>query len=380
MQRQEIKIRLRRMVDDSYPIIIGKGVLAELAIRLKRNPLADRYALISDSVVARLYGGNLKRRLQDQGLKVDLFSFRAGERNKNQKVWQGLTERMLRLGLGRDSGVIALGGGVAGDLAGFVAATYLRGIPLIQVPTSLLAMVDASIGGKVAIDLPAGKNLLGAFWQPKAVYVDLACLRTLPGKHLLNGTAEVVKSGLIADPALFRLMESRGEKLLKRDGKILLETIQRSLRVKAGIVEQDERETLGLRKILNYGHTLGHALEALSGFQLLHGFAVALGMRCAGRISVEMGFLKKSDAQRQNRLLSRLGFPAQIPDRLAKKLKTRTGRKEFFGYLSKDKKVKAGRMEMVLLEGIGKVKEQKGSWTVPVEEELIALALEEIMR
>ncbi len=380
MKSEEIRVKLRRMVDSSYPIIIGEKIFPDLARMLQESKLADRYALITDSAVAGLYGKELSSALRSRGLRVDLLEFPAGERNKNQRVWLSLARRMLKLGLGRDCAVIALGGGVAGDLAGLVAATYLRGVPLVQVPTSLLAMVDASIGGKVAVDLPAGKNLLGAFWQPKSVYVDLNCLRTLPQKHLSNGMAEAVKSGLIADAVLFRLIELKGEECLGRDLKTLRQVIRRSLKVKAGAVELDERETSGLRKILNYGHTFGHGLEALSGYRLLHGGAIALGMRAAGKISTELGYLSEADAARQDQILARLGFPARAPGFLRKILNRKSGLEEFFGYLSRDKKVKSGRVEMVLLEGIGRVKRVNGGWTVPVTEELLAAGLRELLR
>jgi len=376
---ERIIVRLKSYQDDSYPLIIGERVFPRIAEELTRNPLGDSYAIIADSNVARLYGENFKRMMRDKNLRAFLLSFPAGEKSKTVKVWQSLIEKMLKSGLGRDSCVIALGGGVTGDLAGFVSASYLRGIPFIQVPTSLLAMLDASIGGKVGIDLPSGKNLIGAFFQPKAVYIDLTFLETLPKIHLLNGMAEAVKSGLIADRALFAMIEKKGNECLKLNLEILRKVIKRALLVKAGVVEQDEMETLGLRKILNYGHTIGHSLEALSGYQLLHGFAVSLGMRASARISVEMGFLKEIDAQRQNKVLDSLGFPGKIPGRLCKIIKTSSGKTRFFDYLTQDKKVRSGQLEMVLLSEIGRVKRFDNSWTVPVSKQMIELGLKEIL-
>lgn len=371
-------MNLRRMVDDSYPIIAGDNLWGTIAGELAKRPLGKRYAVITDSVVMGLYGEKLLAALCDRGLDACAFYFPAGEASKNPKVWLSLANEMLRLGFVRDSLIISLGGGVVGDVAGFLASTYMRGIPWVQVPTTLLAMADASIGGKVGIDLPLGKNLLGAFCQPKAVYAGLDCLKTLPKTHLLNGMAEVVKAGLIRDPKLFALLEKKGKAILKLDGDALATAITRSLKVKAGVVEKDELETLGLRKILNYGHTIGHGLESLSGYQLLHGFAVAFGMRAAGRIAVESGFLKKADADRQDSLLSGLGFPSRLPAYLLKKIKSKPGRARFFNYLYKDKKSNSGQVEMVLLSGIGRVKSAGDKWTFPVGEDLISLGLEAI--
>ena len=375
---EQLKVRLRRERDGSYPIVIGSGIFPALARELKRQPLGSGYAIISDATVARLHGPRLLSALRAHKLKARLLTFPAGEKSKNPKVWLALIGRMLEAGLGRDAAVIALGGGVTGDLAGFAAASYLRGVPFIQVPTSLLAMVDASIGGKVGLDLAQGKNLVGAFWQPKAVYVDLDCLKTLPPLHLQNGLAEVVKSAMIADAELYELLDNHTDIVEAPDPRILLQMIKRSLRVKATVVEKDELETLGLRKILNYGHTIGHALEALSNYRLLHGFAIALGMQAAARIAMDMGFLHMGDYDRQNLLLCTLGFPLQMPARLSARLKTREGKAQFFAYLFKDKKVKAGRVEMVLLRGIGRVKKFEDNWTVPVSAEMIEAGLQQI--
>jgi len=375
----KIKLNLQGKVDDSYQVMIGRNLWAAIAKDLAENPPGKKCVVITDSMVIDLYGEKILSALCDAGIDACALYFSAGEASKNPKTWLGLAHEMLRLGYGRDSFIIALGGGVVGDVAGFLASTYMRGIPWVQVPTTLLAMADASVGGKVGIDLPLGKNLLGAFHQPKAVYADIDCLKTLPRAHLLNGMAEVVKSSLIKDAALFFLLEKKGKEIVKLKGDAIAKTLARSVKVKATVVEKDAHETLGLRKILNYGHTMGHGLETLSNYRLLHGFAIAFGMRAAGRIAVEAGFLKKSDLDRQNRLLKKLGFPSRLPARLAVLLKSKSGRSKFFIILARDKKAKSGRVEMVLLSGIGRVKHSGKEWTVPVGEKFIALGLEEIM-
>jgi len=377
---EKLEIRLKKERDDSYPVLIGQGLFSELGQWLKKNSLAKKYVIISDSRVSALFGEELLSELNESGIDADMLIFPEGEKSKNPKVWQSLIENMLKLNIGRDGGVIALGGGVVGDLAGFVSASYLRGIPWIQVPTTLLAMVDASIGGKVGIDLKAGKNLVGAFWQPKAVFIDLGTLRTLSKKQLLNGMAEVVKAGLIRDKALFLLLEREGEKIFAQGNKALKEAIIRSIRVKAEVVERDEREVLGERKILNYGHTIGHSLEALTGYELLHGIAVSLGMRVAGRVALELGILAKEDYIRQNKLLDDFGFPPIISAELGKKLKTKIGREKFFEFLYKDKKIRGGKLEMVLLSEIGKVASSAEDWTISVSRQVIEEGLREILR
>ena len=375
MKRARIKLGEGR----SYPLILGAGLFPRLAEELKKNFPAHNYVIISDCPVMKLYGGELFSLLRKNRLGVHLFDFPAGEENKNRKIWEQLIIRMLRAGIGRDSLVIALGGGVVSDLAGFVSAVYMRGIPWVAVPTTLLGMVDASIGGKVGIDLAYGKNLVGAFWQASAVYMDLEVLRTLPRLQFKNGLAEVVKAGLIKDKELFALLERNWKRVLRLSLSELEEIIWRAVRVKVRVVEKDEREESGERKILNYAHTIGHGLEALSGYKLLHGIAVSLGMRVEARISNLLGYFPEAELKRQNQLLFQLGFPSRVSGLLAKKLKTRSGKEQFMNYLYKDKKVRAGKIEMVLLREIGRVKRSQGSWTVPVEERVIEQALEEIL-
>jgi 3-dehydroquinate synthase len=373
-----LTIKLRQSVDRSYPIFLGQGIFGRLVRDLKEKPLGRKYAVISDRRVMGLYGEKLLAELCMKGIDACAFYFAEGEASKRAAVWLGVSQEMVEQGFERGDCVIALGGGVVGDLAGFVAATFMRGIPWLQVPTSLLAMADASIGGKVAIDLASGKNLLGAFWQPGAVYIDLDLLKTLPSAHRLNGMAEMVKSGLVRDPELFALLERNGREMLAGNTSRLQQAMMRSLWVKARVVEKDEREISGERKILNYGHTIGHGLEAVSGYRLLHGFAVALGMRAAARIAREMGILSERDRSRQNKLLDRLGFPQTLPRKMSRKILSGSGQTRLLKLILKDKKARAGSVEMVLLCGIGRVQKHRGQWTVPVDEQMLRLGLEEI--
>ncbi|MDX1429710.1 MAG: 3-dehydroquinate synthase, partial [Rhodothermales bacterium] len=253
----------------SYEVLVRIGSLEDAPELIEQVSPAYRYALITDSQVGELYGKKLLKSLHDRGLKTELFTFAAGEWNKTREVWAKVTDYLVAANMGRDTTVIALGGGVVGDLAGFVAATYMRGVPVVQIPTTLLAMVDSSVGGKTGIDTRAGKNLVGAFHQPGLVIVDPGVLKTLPMHQLSAGMAEVAKHGLICDAEYFELVEARIEGLLARDLDLLSTVIRRSIEIKAEVVSRDEKES-GYRRILNFGHTVAHALEAVTGYELLH--------------------------------------------------------------------------------------------------------------
>ena len=257
-----IRVALAEPRDASYDILIGRGLLADLPASAKAACPASRYAVITDSHVAKLYGETLVARFRDATRQVQLFEFPAGEWNKTRETWATLSDRMLAAQFGRDSAVIALGGGVVGDLAGFVAATYLRGIPCIQVPTTLLAMIDSSIGGKTGVDVPAGKNLLGAFHQPRLVVADLDVLGSLPPPQLAAGMAEAVKHGVIADRRYFDALEHEHGAVTARDAGALERVVRRSVEIKAEVVAADEREA-GRRAILNFGHTVAHAPQPM---------------------------------------------------------------------------------------------------------------------
>jgi 3-dehydroquinate synthase len=289
-----------------------------------------------------------------------VFTFPAGEASKTRATWADLTDRILAAGLGRDSGIVALGGGVTGDLAGFVAATYMRGIPVLQVPTSLLAMVDASIGGKTGVDVPAGKNLVGAFHQPAAVLIDPAALSTLPAREWRQGLAEVVKHALIADRSHFEQLERDREELAARTVATVEPLIRRSVTIKAEVVGADETES-GRRAVLNAGHTMAHALEQASGFALRHGEAVAIGLVTEAALGEAIGITSPGTRDRLAALLGGLGLPVDVPAVADRNL--------MLGAMAADKKNRDGAIRFALPSAIGSMHGSDDSgWTVPVPE------------
>jgi len=332
--------------DRSYPIFIEDGIMAAVGADLARRKIAKRYAVIADDNVASLYGSTLMRSLNDAGIAAELLTFPQGEASKNLNVFAGLASRLAQLGIDRKDGLIALGGGVTGDLTGFLAASYLRGIPFVQVPTTLLSQVDSSVGGKTGVDIPEGKNLVGAFYQPKAVYIDTAVLTTLPLVELTGGLAEVIKYGVIRDFDFFVFLERHVDKILCLDPVSIQEMIFTCCRIKAEVVAEDERES-DLRRILNFGHTIGHAVEAASDFSIIHGLAVAIGMVSALRLAVATELCKKTDAGRVAALINAYGLPTEIPADL--------DRERIKKYLLTDKKTVAGSVFYVLPTTIGSV-------------------------
>lgn len=338
----EIKVKLKNILDNSYSIYIGENLGQKIANFLIKNKFGQKYAIITDSKVLKLYGLSLSRFFKKNKLECEIFSFKEGEKSKNLKTLEYLTEQLLAKKFDRKDAIIALGGGVVGDIAGFLAAIYLRGIPYIQIPTTLMAMVDSSVGGKTAIDLDSGKNLLGSFHQPKAVFIDTKYLKSLPKSQISNGLAEIIKYGVIKDRALFSFIEQNLHKIFDLEQETLNTIIERSVKIKAAIVEKDEKEA-GLRMILNYGHTYGHALEKLSNYQLLHGHGISIGMVLANKMAVENKFLKKSEATRIQNLLK----AASLPISTMKKVK--------FEDLTNDKKRAGNHINFILPLKIGKV-------------------------
>ncbi len=336
--------RIKVKTKQPYEILIEGGLLTEVPQDLKKLSLGHRYAIISDSNVAELLGEDLKRLLGEKGLSSELFVFPAGEVSKNMDTVVSLARQMVRAGFDRKSALIALGGGVTGDIAGFLASIYLRGIPYVQIPTSLLAQVDSSVGGKTGVDLPEGKNLLGTFYQPSRVYIDYGVLTTLPLEHLKNGLAEVVKYGCIASPELFTFLEENSSRLLLYDAESLEHIIFESCRIKADIVSRDELEG-GLRRVLNFGHTIGHAIEAATGYEMLHGFCVGIGMVAAAKISEELEIARESLSPRLERLLKAFDLPTTLPQGIKVP--------EIMQFLRTDKKVWKGRLTFVLLKRFG---------------------------
>lgn len=358
-----IHVAIRESRDASYDVVVGQGVIDGLPALLAARCAASRYAVIADHRVAELHGARLLAILTAAGVDSRLFTFPAGEWNKTREQWIDLTDQMLAAKFGRDSAVIAFGGGVAGDLAGFVAATYHRGIPCAQLPTSLLAMIDSSVGGKTGVDVPAGKNLVGAFQQPRVVVADVAWLATLPRTQLSAGMAEAIKHGAILDAAYFASLADAAP-CLARDLGRLEDVVRRSVEIKASVVSSDERET-GRRQILNFGHTIGHALETLSGFDLLHGEAVAVGMAVEARLAEETGIATRGTADAIIDLLKRYRLPCTIPEGISAERLVESMRA--------DKKVRAGRIRFALPQKIGGMAQSgDGAWTVEVESEVLA--------
>lgn len=329
-----------------YPIHIEPAALDDVASFCTRYAPAHRYAVISDSQVTRLYGEAVLGRLRDSGLGAELVSFPAGERNKTREQWASLGDRLLRAGFGRDSAFIALGGGVTGDLAGFVAATYMRGVPVVQVPTSLLAMLDSSVGGKTGLNTEAGKNLIGAFHHPAAVLIDPAVLETLPRPERSAGLAEAVKTAAILDEGLCGWIEDNAAALADGESEPSAQLIERVVRHKAGVVSEDPSER-GRREMLNFGHTVGHALEALGGYDRLHGEAVAAGMRVEARWGEALGLTAAGSARRLAATLEacELGGSWEADRRSS----------EIRAAMLGDKKTRRGRLRCVFLARIGRV-------------------------
>ena len=332
----------------SYQIRIGARVFDGLGKDCAKLNLGSRCAIISDRHVAPLYARRAQRNLIAAGFECVPIVVPAGENAKSLKTVQVCYDQLAAARLERKSFIVALGGGVVGDLAGFVAATYLRGIPFVQVPTTLLAQVDSSVGGKVGVNLRAGKNLVGSFHQPRMVLCDLETFSTLPAREYRSGLAEVIKYGIIYDAQLFARLERELPKLLKRESNTLAAVIARCCEIKAEVVRQDETER-GLRAILNFGHTIGHALEAISQYgKYLHGEAISLGQVAAARLSAKLAGLAERDVQRICVLLARAGLPVHLRLRAAQRTK-------LLAAMKLDKKVSGGEIKFVLAKRIGKV-------------------------
>src|SRR5262245_7304726 len=299
----------------SYDIEIGSGNLSDAARLCALDPDDAHAVIITDEHVDALYTDPVAAALEEQGAEVGVLVVEAGEPSKSSDVAAELWERMLDEGSDRKTVVVALGGGVVGDLAGFIAATFARGLRLIQIPTTLLAQVDSSVGGKVGINLPGAKNMVGAFWQPRGVLIDVAVLASLPDREYRAGLAEVVKYGVIQDADFFAYLESNIESINARDPGVLTHIVDRCCRLKADVVEKDEREETGLRAILNYGHTFCHAFEAAAEYEtLLHGEGVAIGMMYAARLAQRLGRVDAAFVTRQQKLLESLGLPLAVPN------------------------------------------------------------------
>jgi len=350
-----------------YPVVVGSGALSRLPELVSPRLRAHRWAVISDATVAALYGDAVLGSLEAAGQEARLFTFPPGERQKTRSTWAELTDALVEAGFGRDSAVVALGGGVTGDLAGFVAATFLRGVPVIQVPTSLVAMVDASVGGKTGVDVPAGKNLVGAFHPPRLVLADPETASTLPRRERAQGLVEALKHGAILDERYFDDIEASLPRLLEGEIEATERTVFRSVELKAAVVGEDEREA-GYRQILNFGHTIGHALEAASSYELPHGSAVAMGMILEARLGERLGVTEAATSGRLRRATEALGLPAVLDRSTDPTLVSR--------FLGADKKRLEGRVRFVLLRRLGSV-DAEGGWSRSIPQEEVRAVLEE---
>lgn len=368
-----VHVELKKSVDDSYDIEIEKGLFRRIASDLRMKRFAESFVVMTDSKVGRLYAGDLVTSLKREKLFLGKIVVPAGEESKSMTQMQESLEKMIELGAHRKTGVIALGGGVIGDLAGFVAASYMRGVPYVQIPTTLLAMVDSSVGGKVAVDLPSGKNMVGAFWQPKKVYIDPEVLGSLPMKQWKAGLGEAVKYGAIRDRSFWELFEQQvnvlnkePKKFLPSDWRVVEEIIRRSVQIKAEVVMKDEKEE-NLRQILNYGHTFGHVIELMSDYKVLHGEAVATGMRMAAAVAAKLRFMPQAELDKQNALLDQLGLG---------KSKTRGLIKDFVDHMKKDKKAD-GSLKLVLVDRLGRCRQELGKYALAVDEKVVKEVLKE---
>ena len=330
----------------SYDIYIGDSIQKELAEFLECPSFSKNALLVTDTNVGPLYGEKARSLLEGADLCVHMASIPAGESSKSLEVADTLYTKAIEAGLDRKSPVIALGGGVVGDLAGFIAATYMRGVPFLQMPTSLLAQVDSSVGGKVAVNHRLGKNLIGAFYQPNGVFMDMTCLDTLPDRELYTGLGEIVKYGVIADAAFFSYLEEHAERILQKAPEEMVQLVARSCEIKAEVVSQDEKEA-GLRRILNFGHTIAHAIEKETGYKRYnHGEAVAIGMLGAADISCQLGLVQPETVERLRSLIIRLKLPTRAAGCRVEAM---------YQDIFHDKKTIGGKVHWVLMEGIGRV-------------------------
>jgi 3-dehydroquinate synthase len=358
-----VPVRLIRSADERHEICIGRGLGPRISVDLRRRRVGHSYIIITDSHLVRGHGASLLAAFRRRGLVAHLHAFPAGEASKTRRVRDRIEDAIIALGAGRDTALVALGGGVVGDLVGFVAATYHRGIPYIQIPTTLTAMVDSAIGGKTGINHPAGKNFLGAFHHPSGVYADLDYLETLPSREFRSGMAEVVKCGVVADRALFQTLETQSP---RQDPDLMSRIIEVCCRIKVKVVVADPRET-NRRKILNFGHTVGHALETLSRYRMAHGEAVSIGMVAEAAIASRAGLLSEQAGARIERLLRSIGLPTTLPVRVRPE--------DILQVAHRDKKTRQGRVTYALPARIGAMANIAGDYGIAVEDSLAAEVL-----
>ena len=346
MPDSQLNVRVD-LAERGYDIAIGSGTLTAAGDFVTSCCQTSHVVVITDRNVESLYAAPVIESLVNAGLRVDQVVLEPGEATKSVLQADELWRALLEFGTDRKSVVAAVGGGVVGDLAGFIAATYVRGISFVQLPTTLLAQVDSSVGGKVGVNLPGAKNMVGAFWQPHGVLIDIDALLTLPDRDYRSGLGEVVKYGVILDEAFFEFLESNVDAINARQTDVLGKIVARCCQLKADVVQADEREETGIRAVLNYGHTYCHALEAVTGYgTFLHGEAVAIGMLCASRLAESLGRIDHEATRRQHDLLLTLGLPVAVPD---------LDRKMLLDAMQHDKKTVGGQLRFVLPTRIGHV-------------------------
>jgi 3-dehydroquinate synthase len=342
MRLRSISVRLG---ERGYRVLVGEGILPLAGRAVAASAESRRAVVITVGKVRRLYGGALEDGLAAGGIECSTVEVPDREGAKTIKAYSKVMEELLAIGAGRDTVILALGGGCVGDLAGFVASTYMRGVELVQVPTTLLAQVDSGIGGKTALNLPDAKNVIGTFYQPRLVLSEIGVLKTLPEREVRCGVAELIKYGAIMDARLLALLENERDAIMSMEGPEVMEAVTWAASLKAKTVSQDERESAGLRTILNFGHTIGHAVEAAMGFEdYSHGEAVAVGMVGEARLAVSLGVCPEGDAVRLERMISSYGLPTR-----AKGIKP----VEVLALMGHDKKVSAGRWRFALPRGLG---------------------------
>lgn len=355
---KEIKVNLGK---NSYNIFIGTGLLGQSGEQIKRLGYSGKTVIITDPTVNRLYGKVLKESLLNSGFQIALFEVPEGEEQKSLDTAGRLYHELSNFHAERLTPVLAMGGGVIGDLTGFVAATYLRGVPLIHIPTTLLAQVDSSIGGKVAVNHEQLKNKIGAFYQPRLVVSDTSTLKSLPQTEISDGLAEIIKYAVIRDRELFNIIEKNTDRIKSLDIKLLEEIVYRPAKIKAEVVEKDEFD-FGLRHILNYGHTVGHAIESASDFRVGHGEAVALGMLAAARISNKLGIFREQEVSKLQAVIQKVGLPVKLPELNLERVTQA---------MSQDKKITRGKTKFVLPKTIGEIFITDGVDTSLVEQVLV---------
>lgn len=355
-------VELKKVVDDSYEIEVGFELEHKLIEDIQNGLVGKlhKFAVITDSIVKDLYGSRIHKLLLEAGYQADLFVFEAGETSKTRKTKEEIEDAMLAKGYRRDCCIIAVGGGVVTDLAGFVAGTYGRGIPFINYATTLLAAADASVGGKTAVDTPLATNLIGLFNQPEKVYLDIATWKTLPRRQVASGMAETIKHAILADREFFRYLEEHMEAIMAIEKEACEHIAQINCKVKYQVVMKDERES-GLREILNLGHTVGRAIETVSDYRLLHGEAVSIGLVAEANLALKLGYITEEERDAVEALLQKAELPTAIPDYI--------DREALVKKLYTDKKVRDGRLRFVIQKGIGDIVEfEPGVFATPIEE------------